>query len=215
MTCATTSRRASTELLGELSDYFVHSNYDIRRLYRVLATTEAYQLASEEASGQRPPELFAAMPLKVLTAEQLYTCVSLATCRPYDKILASVPSSGARRAMTNRAGFVNSFRAPSTGPTEYLAGIPQALKLLNGRLVDDATDLERSDILTALDVPFLTDRERVETLFLATLSRRPSPEIGQKFEAYVAKHSDPAARRRALGNILWALLNSAEFAVNH
>jgi Protein of unknown function (DUF1549)/Protein of unknown function (DUF1553) len=205
----------TTELLGELSDYFVHSNYDIRRLYRVLATTEAYQLASEEASGQRPPELFAAMPLKVLTAEQLYTCVSLATCRPYDKILASVPSSGARRAMTNRAGFVNSFRAPSTGPTEYLAGIPQALKLLNGRLVDDATDVERSDILTALDVPFLTDRERVETLFLATLSRRPSPEVGQKFEAYVAKHSEPAARRRALGNILWALLNSAEFAVNH
>ena len=131
------------------------------------------------------------MPLKVLTAEQLYTCVSLATCRPYDKILASVPLDGARRAMTNRAGFVNSFRAPSTGPTEYLAGIPQALKLLNGRLVDDATDVERSDILAALDVPFLTDRERIETLFLATLSRRPSPEVGQKFEAYVAETFGP------------------------
>ena len=84
-------------VLGELADYFVHTNYDIRRLYRVLATTEAYRLTSEEASGQRPAELFAAMPLKVLTAEQLYTCVSVATCRPYDKILASVPSSGARR----------------------------------------------------------------------------------------------------------------------
>jgi hypothetical protein len=202
-------------LLSELAAYFVRTNYDVRRLYRVLATTEAYQLASEEDSGQRPPDLFAAMPLKVLTAEQLYTCVSIATCRPYDKILASVPSSGARRAMTNRAAFVNSFRAPSTGPTEYLAGIPQALKLLNGRLVDDATDLERSDLLAALEAPFLTDRERVETLFLATLSRPPSAEIAQKFEAYVTVHPETEARRRALGNILWALLNSAEFAVNH
>ena len=94
------------------------------------------------------------MPLKVLTAEQLYTCLSLATCRPYDKILASAASSGARRAMTNRSAFVNSFRAPETGPTEYLAGIPQALKLLNGRLVDDATNLEHSDILPAIEAPF-------------------------------------------------------------
>lgn len=202
-------------LLNELAAYFVRTNYDVRRLYRVLATTEAYQLASEENSRQRPPDLFAAMPLKLLTAEQLYTCVSIATCRPYDKILASVPSSGAKRAMTNRAAFVNSFRAPSTGPTEYHAGIPQALKLLNGRLVDDATDLERSDILVALEAPFLTDRDRVETLFLATLSRAPSSEIAHKFEAYLAAHPETEAKRRALGNILWALLNSAEFAVNH
>jgi hypothetical protein len=117
--------------------------------------------------------------------------------------------------MTNRATFVNSFRAPTTGSTEYLAGILQALKLLNGRLVDDATDLQRSDILAALDAPFLTDRERVETLFLATLSRPPSVEIGKKFETYVAAHSEADAKRRALGNVLWALLNSAEFAVNH
>ena len=146
------------------------------------------------------------MPLKVLTAEQLYTCVSIATWRPYDKILASVPSSGARRAMTNRAAFVNSFRAPRTGPTEYLAGIPQALKLLNGRLVDDATDLERSDILAALEAPFMTDRDRVETLFLATLSRPPSPEIGQKFEAYVAAHPETGAKRRGAGQYLVGLV---------
>jgi hypothetical protein len=202
-------------LLDELATWFADANYDLRRLYRVLALTEAYQRASGEGLAERPPDLFAAMPLKVLTAEQLYACVSIATCRPYDKILASVPASSARRAMTNRTAFVNSFRAPSTGPTEYLAGIPQALKLLNGRLIDDATDLERSDLLTALEAPFLTDHDRVETLFLATLSRRPSPEMAQKFESYVTGHPKPDEKRRALGNVLWALLNSAEFAVNH
>lgn len=203
-------------VLDELSAYFVSTNYDLRRLYRVLAQTSAYQLASEEGSlSERPPELFAAMSLKVLSAEQLYNCLATATCRPYDNILTSVPSSAARRAMTNRNAFVNSFRAPPGGPTEYQGGIPQALMLLNGRLTDDATDLERSDILVSLEAPFLTDRERVETLFLATLSRLPSPEIGKKFESHIAAQTTPEGKRRALGNILWALLNSAEFAVNH
>ncbi len=117
--------------------------------------------------------------------------------------------------MTDRTAFVNSFRAPSGSPTEYLAGIPQALMLLNGRLVDDATALKRSDILVSLEAPFLTDAERVETLFLATLSRQPSPEIARKFEEYVGAQTTADDKRRALGNVLWALLNSAEFGMNH
>jgi hypothetical protein len=203
-------------VLEALSAYFIRTGYDLRRLIGVLATTEAYQLASVESpASERSADLFASMQIKVLTAEQLYQCVAVATCRPYDKILASVPSSTARRAMTNRNTFVNSFRAPSSGPTDYLAGIPQALMLLNGRLLDDATDLQRSDILVSLEAPFFTDEERVETLFLSTLSRPPSKEMEKKFETHLAAQSSAEAKRRALGNILWALLNSAEFAVNH
>ena len=84
-------------LLDALAAHFTDTNYDVRRLYRVLATSRAYQLASGEGSAERPADLFAAMPLKVLTAEQLYACVGVATCRPYDNILAAVPSSSARR----------------------------------------------------------------------------------------------------------------------
>ncbi|MEX2287078.1 MAG: DUF1549 and DUF1553 domain-containing protein [Planctomycetaceae bacterium] len=203
-------------LLDELAKYFASTNYDVRRLFRVLATTDAYQLASVHASeGERPPDVFAAMQLKVLTAEQLYNCVAVATCRPYDDILATVPSSMAKRAMTNRDSFVNKFGAPSGRPTEYRVGIPQALMLLNGRLVDDATDLQRSDVLVALEAPFFSDEDRIDTLFLATLSRLPSAEIRDKFRHYLAAESTPEAKQKALGNVLWALLNSAEFAMNH
>jgi hypothetical protein len=185
-------------------------------MLRILASTNAYGLASgKDEEHDRPADLFASMQLKMLTAEQLYNCVAVATCRPYDNVLSSVPSSMARRAMTNRTSFVNRFQSPSGRPTEYLAGIPQALMLLNGKLVDDATDLERSDILVSLEAPFFTDRERVETLFLATLSHEPSPEMREKFEAYVSSHESADAKRKALGDVLWALLNSAEFAMNH
>jgi uncharacterized protein DUF1553/uncharacterized protein DUF1549 len=203
-------------LLDALAAYFVRTNYDLRRLVRVLGTTHAYQLASDErSSGEHPPELFAAMAIKVLNAEQLYACLTVAANRPYDNVLASVPSTRARRALTNRMAFVNAFRAPAGSPTEYLTGMPQALMLLNGKIVDDATDPERSDVIASLEAPFLTDRDRLETLFMATLSRPPSKETREKLESQLAVQPSPEAKRRALGNILWALLNSAEFAVNH
>jgi hypothetical protein len=203
-------------LLEELAAYFVRTNYDVRRLLWVLTTTDAYHLTSDARSaGERPGELFAAMSIKVLNAEQLYACLTVAAGRPYDNVLASVPSTRARRALVNRMAFVNAFRAPIGSPTEYLTGMPQALMLLNGKIVDDATDPERSDVLASLEAPFLTDRDRIETLFLATLSRPPSTQMREKLEAQLAAQPSPEAKRRALGNILWALLNSAEFAVNH
>src|SRR5262249_22983361 len=93
-------------LLNELSAQFIRTNYDVRRMLRVLANTDAYQLASQQDDQhERPPELFASMQMKMLTAEQLYSCVAVATCRPFDNVLSSVPSSMARRAMTNRTSF--------------------------------------------------------------------------------------------------------------
>jgi hypothetical protein len=72
------------ELLKELSTHFVESGYDVRRLIRILSMTNAYQLASGKAGDtDRPPELFAAMQLKMLSAEQLYGCVAAATCRAF------------------------------------------------------------------------------------------------------------------------------------
>jgi hypothetical protein len=63
-----------------------------------------------------------------------------------------------------------------------------------------------------LDSPLFTTEERVETLFLGTLSRQPSEGELQLFVAHV---NDSSAQRDALGDVLWALLNSAEFALNH
>ena len=46
-----------------------------------------------------------------------------------------------------------------------------------------------------------------------TLSRRPTPQESQRLAAHVAQHtSDP---RKAYGDILWALMQSSEFALNH
>jgi hypothetical protein len=75
-----------------------------------------------------------------------------------------------------------------------------------------ATDPAQSGILLALDAPFFNDAERVEALFLATASRLPETAERSEFVGYVESSDD---RRAALGDVLWALLNSPEFILNH
>ena len=61
------------ELLETLSEAFIASGYNLAELYRTLANTRAYQLASRSPSGSSPPaELFAQMSVKTLTSEQLF-----------------------------------------------------------------------------------------------------------------------------------------------
>lgn len=202
------------QLLDELAEYFVESGFDLRGLVKTLALTRAYQLSSISIAGEpEHPELFARAAIKTLTAEQLYDCLAQATARRQTSSVNQNRSNVSRRS--TRQAFLNKFRAPGASPTDYQNGIPQALTLMNGRDVRDATDLEQSDILVALTAPFFNDEQRVETLFLATLSRRPSDRERAKFVAYVTEKQGTSAKRKALGDILWALLNSAEFTLNH
>ena len=204
------------ELLDELAAYFVRTGYDINCLVRTLTATRAYQLSSESlADVEHRPELFARMALKSLTAEQLYDCLIEAMRRREPNLQGQAQFPFGRNVDQNRQAFLTRFRAPTQGATEYEGGIPQALTLMNGANIRQATDLGQSDLLVALQAPFFTDQRRVEVLFLSTLSRQPTDEERSKFVAYVEQGGTNNNARQALGDVLWALLNSAEFVLNH
>lgn len=208
------------ELLNELARDFAETGFDLKRLLRSLALTRAYQLSSESAFGgldaDDRPELFARMAIKSLTAEQLYDCLAEAMRRveSVNNTFAS-PQVAFVGVDQNRQQFLNKFRAPTQGATDFQSGIPQALTLMNGTMIRQATNLQQSDILIALEAPIFTDDERVEVLFLSTLSRPPDATEREKFASFVKSGGTEGDRRRALGDVLWALLNSAEFVLNH
>jgi hypothetical protein len=58
----------------------------------------------------------------------------------------------------------------------------------------------------------LSDEEAVEELFLATLTR--SPSAAEKAQALKFMRGEPN-RIEALRNVLWALINTREFILNH
>jgi hypothetical protein len=209
------------QILDELATYFVKSGYDLRKLWRTLAITRVYQLSSSvPVQSTEPPRHFQRMLAKPLTPEQLYDSLYLfdstdgaGVSRP-DESQAVNPFSGLDEDPA-RIDFIRRMRPPRGSPVEYRAGTLQALMLMNGKVITNITAPERSDLLGALDAPFMTNNDRIEAVFLATLARRPETNEAATCIAALKDTPDTKQRQQALSNILWALLNSTEFAFNH
>ena len=200
------------ELLEELTDYFVETRYDLKNLLRVLCSTEAYGRTSQVDAAAKPPaELFAAMAVKVQTAEQLYDSLSRCLSQNADEYS---PNPGF--AMNGRRQqFLARMASRAVVSTEYDRGLQQALLLMNGSDTSEATNLDRSALLTSLEAPFLSDEQRIDSLYLATLTRFPNDTERQRIDEYMrtAGQSDEE-KKIARADVLWALLNSAEFTMN-
>jgi hypothetical protein len=201
------------EVLEELARQLTAHHFDVKFLIRALTATQAYQRTS--AAGRTgtgdaaDPRLFARMAVKSLSPEQLFDSLAQATgYRADGTATASLPGSP-------RAEFLARFANPDK-PTEAHTSILQALALMNGNFVADATSVERSRTLAAVaDAPFLDPAAKVEALYLATLSRKARPEEAARLVQYVTNGGPRQSEAAALADIFWALLNSAEFMLNH
>ena len=73
------------------------------------------------------------------------------------------------------------------------------------------------------EAPFLDDAGKIEVLYLAALSRRPTEKETARLTKFIGNHThgakDDKDREKlyheALGDVFWALLNSGEFMLNH
>ncbi len=199
------------QLLDELSAHFVASGFDVKQLIRALCNSEAYQRTSKPTAHNREavPELFSRMAVKVLTPEQLYDSLLMILGAPNPANPRRNSANAARlRNATPRMLFVAFFKGDENAePTEYQAGIPQVLRMMNAPMLNNTT------MLAPLLKSDKTPKQIIEHLYLTTLSRRPSAHELQRCVALVRKHSDEP--REAFGDILWALLNSSEFTLNH
>jgi hypothetical protein len=206
----------SPEVVDLLARDFIEHQFDLRRLIRCLISTKAYQLSSRsQDDGSSRSAVFAQMNLKPFTAEQLYDCIAVVA---RSATMTNIPRGQTelfRLGNTSREAFIELFHVPAGRAVDYQAGIPQALTLMHGQLIHNATDWNTSGAMKSLSAPFFTDQQRIEMLFLATLSRMPTTEEGQRFMDYVGQSTNREDRQQRLGDVLWALLNSAEFTMNH
>src|SRR5262249_44712298 len=74
------STASHPELLDLLAREFADQKFDLKFLIRTITATRAYQLSSAAThKSQDDPTLFARMPLRGLTGEQLFDSVAMAT----------------------------------------------------------------------------------------------------------------------------------------
>ena len=216
---STAQTHCQTQLLDELANYFVDSGFDLRNLWRTLASTQAYQLSSQHDDPEAAaPQLFARMLSKSLTPEQLYDSFVVLAPPASTGGMAYGSTVGPASMLDEdpvRTEFVRRMRPPPGSVTEYRAGTLQALMLMNGRTTTEATGHDSSSLFGALDSPFMTGEDQVESLFLAALARQPDSEEREACTLALTKCETPEERHRAMSDLLWALVNSTEFAFNH
>ncbi len=199
------------EVLELLSQDFMANGFDLKRLFEVISQTKAYQLASHiEEAGSVRPELFHVMSVRSLSANQIHGCLIQAVSgrRPTPAQM--------QEAAAEEQRFITSLTAPTQSATEFQAGIPQMLTLLNGPLVARVTDVQKCDLLAALkDGPFFSDDDRIEILYLSTVTRMPTKEEHQRARTFLEDRREADSHGQELGDLLWVLLNSSEFLLNH
>jgi hypothetical protein len=220
----------NAEVLDLLAREFAEHKFDAKFLIRTLMATDAYQRTSagrppaKEADEVDETTLFARMPLRGLTGEQLFDSVAMATGyrdsgNSSDDLLSAITGGNA----SARSQFLTKFASTQSKSTRAQTSILQALMLMNGKVVAEATSLRRSETLAALlDAPFLTTQGRVEALYLGTLSRMPTARESDRANRFledavkgVQGEDRDRAYSDALGDLFWALLNSSEFGLNH
>ncbi|MEX0585499.1 MAG: hypothetical protein WD176_02560, partial [Pirellulales bacterium] len=149
--------------------------------------------------------LYRQMAVKVLTPEQLY-----------DSLAVVLPQTGPRKGGPGnrdpREEFVQFFRSEGDpNPTAYDRGIPQTLRMMNSpqllsprnesatvrRIIEDAT----------------SDTQAIERIYLHVLARQPTDDERTILNDFLARH--PGQREQAYAEIIWSLLNSSEFSLNH
>ncbi|MGE5192952.1 MAG: DUF1553 domain-containing protein, partial [Deltaproteobacteria bacterium] len=201
------------ELLDELAREFAAHKFDVKFLIRAITASQTYQLSSRQTDkSQENPRLFARMALKGLSPEQLFDSIAQAT--GYHEPYGNRNPLG-MMSNTPRDEFVQTFDNSRDSVTEQQTTILQALSMMNGQFVSDATGLEKSATLAAVtEFPLMTTAERIEALYLAALSRKPRPNELDRLTKYVDSGEGSEASKRRLSDVFWALLNSSEFLFN-
>ncbi len=194
---------------------FARSGYDLRRLVRLIAATDAFR--RDSAAGHEIAEEHeaggAAFPLTRLRPEQVVGGVlqasSLETIDQESHILMKLLRTLGEADFVRRYGDAGEDEFDARGGT-----IPQRLLLMNGKLVKDRTQEGLFNAATRIGWLAPDDRKAVETAYLVVLTRRPTAREAAHFEARLAGTAGKERSRR-LEDLFWALFNSTEFAWNH
>lgn len=210
-----TNPPSNAPLLDALADDFRQNHYDLKRLIRTIMSSTAYALSSEpNERNLSDTRNFSRHYRQRLRAEVALDAIGDITGVP-ESFDSAPAGTRAVAVWTHRTPslFLDTFGRPDPNqdpPCERTSdtSVVQALHLMNApNLHSKATSDD--GLPNRLVKANRSPREIVEELYLWTFSRFPTDEERQIGEELFA---EPNARpRRAAEDLLWALLNTAEF----
>jgi hypothetical protein len=215
-----TIQPSNPELLDALAKDFAANHYSFRSLLRTIMKSSAYQLSSSFPGEWKPEytQYYARKYVRMLSAAELHDAIVLATAKPGetpgpdtgDGMVMQMPEPG--KAANDVKNFLRVFGQSNRDdmPKKVPQSSLQAMLLMQSRIVNERITAKDGTRVEQLLKDNADDRVLVKKLYLATVSRKPSPP---EFET--ALHALSADRRRGAENLQWALVNSPEFIFNY
>ena len=218
------------ELLAALADGFVKSKYDLKWLHRAVLNSRTYQLSCQPNDTNKSDRRnYAYFYFRRLPAEVLVDAINHATggseqypaelCLPANARaieVAGVTGMGNERASMAFAFQV--FGRPLRNPSiqcdcerDTGATMVQTLYLANHPAVREKINKPEGR-LAQIVKGHADDGRRIEELYLWTLSRPPTRAEAQTCLEYIKDSPSP---QKGLEDVLWSLLNTRAFILNH
>jgi Protein of unknown function (DUF1553)/Protein of unknown function (DUF1549)/Bacterial Ig-like domain (group 2) len=218
------------ELLDELAKQFIAQRYDLRWLHRTILGSRTYQQGCRPTPANRADRRnYAYFYLRRLPAEVLVDAVNHATGghETYPEKLylpegaRAIEVAGVTRAENETASLAFAFQifgrplrnAQVQCDCDRDGGntIVQALYLANHPRVREKIAAPEGRVAQILKGT-AGDSRRVEELFLWAVSRPPT---GEELQTCLKYLKDSPSAQKGLEDILWGLLNTREFILNH
>jgi hypothetical protein len=205
-------------LLRYLEDGFRASGFDMRWLHHEIVSSAAYQRSwRPNPTNEGDRRNFSRMLPRRLPAEVVYDALAQVTAA--DSAMVQVRTNLARRAIGHlsmrMAGTyaMNTFGKPARSTNcdcerNAKTSLLQTLFLKNDPILRNR--LSESGWLN--DLTAYKDEELIEQSYLRTLARYPTVDEGKRCQKHLSATSD---RRAGMEDLLWALLNTKEFLMNH
>jgi hypothetical protein len=212
------------ELFDYLTNAFVQSGYDMRRLMRWMTLSQAFRLSSvqsEEALAVDDPQeggtpLFSRAYPRQMGPEQVYDSIRIAIRSVSQQPIDSSVGTAHRKEWVEQ--FVRSYGTDENDEQLTFDGnISQALLMMNGEDIENAIPLAAGEVTRSLQDR--TVSEAPERLAMATLNRSATENeekaFRNRYRALSRSLPNEQAMKTATEDMLWAYLNSSEFVSLH
>jgi hypothetical protein len=209
-----TNAPTNVALMQALARDFRESRFNVKHLMRTIMHSRLYQLDSQPTSGNAADSRFYShFKVKRISAEPLLDAIDYATGSPTKFPNLPLGTRATELPDSNyKHPFLVTFGKPKRAsvcecertPDENLA---QALHTLNGDVLATKIADGNGRIAQLLAAKKPHD-EIVTELYLASLSRRPTPAEIETSHRFLAESPSP---QECYQDLLWALINSKQF----
>jgi hypothetical protein len=197
---------SAPKTMDYLANEFTLSGYDLKWLIQTIMSTQAYQRNSlDRRNYDQIP--FQANTIQPLRSDQLFD--SMMSVFEISDVGFEGTGQGPRRQQTPRNVFAEIFGYDPNDPRGDVAiSIPQSLAMMNSKFINEQLQARQGTMLYRLLQEVQSDRAAVQELYLRVFSRRPNRNELNTSLAYIKQVTN---RGESFEDLLWALLNSAEF----